>query len=149
MRIDLKLVTKYDLELLEQNVEARLIRLFSDVRFLRKEDTTKEYRAIIDTGSPISLIPLSIWHDIDFELLSNKEFPLLGIASKESNPILAKIAKVKFVLVGRSGISSPVLEAKSYLVPTDHVPLLLGFEDVLTDSTLFCDYKSNTAYIEV
>lgn len=149
MRIDLKLVTKYDLELLERNIEARLIRLFSDVRFLRKESITEEHRAIIDTGSPISLIPLSIWQSIDFELLSDKEFPLLGIASKESDPILAKIAKVKFVLVGRNGISSPVLEAKAYLVPSDHVPLLLGFEDVLTSSALFCDYKNNTAYIEV
>lgn len=148
IKIDLTFRTQYDLELLEADINSRIIRLLAKVCFKTNEGLSKEYRAIVDTGAPNSLIPVSIWKSIQYKILSDKEFPLSGIASKDSKPLMAKIARVGYLLLSET-TASGLFSAKAYLLATDHVPLILGFEDVLTDSTLFCDYKSNTAYIEV
>ncbi len=37
---------------------------------------------------------------------------------------------------------------KAYLVENDSVPLLIGFEDVLTELKLVSRYKFQTAYLE-
>lgn len=147
MKINLEIFTVYDLELLEENISCRLIRIIGKVRFATNNRLSKEFRAIIGTGSPVPLIPLSIWQEIKPEYLSDKEFPISGIASKEAEPISAKIAKVKLLFIDPATVSK-FIEVKAYLLPTDHIPLIIGFEDLLTECKLFCNYKNNTAYLE-
>jgi len=146
-KIGLNISTIYDINLLEQNISCRLVRLYGRIRFEKEKGWSNEYRAIIDTGSPVSLIPSSIWKEIKLEFLSQKEFPILGIAKEESEPILARIATVKLVFIDPETTSSS-FRVKAYLLPTDHIPLLFGFEDLLTEYKLFCDYKNNSAYLE-
>jgi hypothetical protein len=43
---------------------------------------------------------------------------------------------------------SPPLVMRAYLVDTDRVPLLIGFEDVLTKCRLVSDFPDDIAYLE-
>jgi hypothetical protein len=41
------------------------------------------------------------------------------------------------------------LKIKALLLPDDSLPLIVGFEDVLTTAKLVSDYKNGTAYLEI
>jgi hypothetical protein len=44
--------------------------------------------------------------------------------------------------------TAPPLVMRAYLVDTDRVPLLIGFEDVLTECLLVSDFPNDMAYLE-
>lgn len=47
-----------------------LTRLFACVKFKAVHGWSKSRDAIVDTGAPISVIPLDIWSDIETEILA-------------------------------------------------------------------------------
>jgi hypothetical protein len=49
------------------------IRLFVDVLFKRNKEYTEPYSAIVDTGAPISLIPLQIWKECQVQKIRESE----------------------------------------------------------------------------
>jgi hypothetical protein len=64
IKIDLEFETKLDLELLAAGISTRLIRLVASLRLKTSRGWTNPYKAIIDTGSPITLIPKHIWEKL-------------------------------------------------------------------------------------
>lgn len=61
-KIELYFKSYPDLELIGQNIAIAHTRLLTDVEFLQKDGTWSNVRpALIDTGSPVSLVPLEIW----------------------------------------------------------------------------------------
>ena len=44
---------------------------------------------------------------------------------------------------------SPPISFKGFLVDSDTVPLIIGFEDILTDIKLVCDYSTKTAFLQI
>lgn len=147
-KIELRIKTSIELDLFEQNIVVRLIRLLVRVRFQTNSGWTEVSDAIIDTGSAISVLPYSIWKDANFKVLSPKDIILYGIAPQEEAFLKAKIAEITCVFLDKKQISLP-MKIKAYLLHDDSVPLIIGFEDVLTDAILFCDYKNNMAYIDL
>ncbi|PIU64415.1 MAG: hypothetical protein COS84_08435 [Armatimonadetes bacterium CG07_land_8_20_14_0_80_40_9] len=131
IKILLNIDTRYDRELEAENIACKLVRIFGTIKFKTETGLSKEYKAIIDTGSPVSLIPKFIWQKTELEYLSDKEFSLGGISPKDAPLIFAKIANIKFLFIDPKNIS-PLFVAKAYLLPTDHIPLIIGFEDLLT-----------------
>ena len=51
-------------------------------------------------------------------------------------------------MVNKSTIS-PVIKAKALLLDDDSVPFLIGFEDIMTDIKLVCDYATKTSYFYI
>jgi len=41
-----------------------------------------------------------------------------------------------------------LIEIKAYLAPIDNVPLIIGFEDLLSEFDVFFSYTSKNAYIQ-
>ena len=56
--------------------------------------------------------------------------------------------KTHLVLVDKKTTSPPV-KAKALLLDDDSVPFLIGFEDILTDIKLVCDYRTKTAFLQI
>ncbi len=52
------------------------------------------------------------------------------------------------VFLDKKGLSPPI-SVKGFLVDSDTVPLIIGFEDVLTDIKLVCDYRTKTAFLQI
>lgn len=74
IKINLEFKTHIDLDFFARGIPVRLTRLLTDVQLKSINGWSKEHKAIIDTGNPISVIPYSIWQNIDFllfHMLSN------------------------------------------------------------------------------
>ncbi len=113
------------------------------VSFRQAGSWSKIWEAIIDTGGPISVIPHSIWQDIDYRLLSTRDYnvSLAGI------PTTGKLAQV-FICMHDDINISQTLVVKAYLLNDDVHPLILGFEDFLTRIGLYSNYNEEKAYLE-
>lgn len=128
---------------LELGIVVSVVRLMVLVSFHQAGSWSKIREAIIDTGGPISVIPHSIWQNVDYRLLSARDFdiPLAGV------PTTGKLAQV-FIRMHDDTNTSRTLVIKAYLLNDDVHPLILGFEDFLTKIGLYSNYREGRAYLE-
>ena len=147
IKISLKIKTDFDSEALEQNLALPLVRFKAKVKFRKGFSWTKSVEGIVDTGSPISLIPKFIWEEILYESLSSHNFGISGISPPDTSPVLANLVRVSCILFDKVN-TSPSLDIRCYLVETNNIPLVIGILDILTEARLICDYKNNSAYLE-
>ena len=142
-KIDLEFETRLDSELLSVGISTRLIRLNASLRLKTSEAWTDPYKAIIDTGSPITLIPKHIWDKVSIKWISPGSIQFTGLGS---GGVSGKLAEVVMVFLDKKALSPPI-SFKGFLVDSDTVPLIIGFEDILTDIKLVCDYRTKTAFL--
>jgi len=145
IKIDLEFETKLDSDLLSVGISIRLIRLIASLRLKTAEAWTDPYKAIIDTGSPITLIPEHVWEKVSVKWISPGSIQLTWLGS---GGVSGKLAEVVMVFLDKKGLSPPI-SLKAFLVDSDTVPLIIGFEDVLTDIKMVCDYKSKIAFFQI
>jgi hypothetical protein len=145
IKIDLEFETKLDLELLSAGISTRLIRLVASLRLKTPRGWTNPYKAIIDTGSPITLIPKHVWEQLIITSILPGSIKLTGLGS---GGVSGKLAEVVLFFVDKKGMFPPI-SLKGFLVDSDTVPLIIGFEDVLTDIKLVCDYRIKTAFLQI
>jgi hypothetical protein len=62
--------------------------------------------------------------------------------------VSGKLGEITLVLVDKSTIS-PVIKSKALLLDDDSVPFLIGFEDIMSDIKLVCDYASKTSFFHI
>lgn len=123
-----------------------LTRLIGKVKFKTRRGWSKTFDALIDTGAHTTLIPLSIWQDIETDILSDHE--VKGILAKKECGVPVKVAKVKTVMFDLEGNQTDELEILAYMSLIENVPLLIGFRDVLDKFNVCFNYQQNTAFIE-
>ena len=70
------------------------------------------------------------------------------VLGEEQSQVSGKLGEVTLVLVDKKPVS-PVIRAKAILLDDDSVPFLVGFEDIMTDIKLICDYAGKTAYFQM
>ena len=145
IKIDLEFETRLDPDLLSVGISIRLIRLIASLRLKTAEAWTDPYKAIIDTGSPITLIPKYVWAKVSVKWILPGSIQLTGLGS---GGVSGKLAEVVMVFLDKKG-SSPPISLKAFLVDSDTIPLIIGFEDILTDIKMVCDYKSKTAFLQI
>jgi len=142
--IPLRFKSHYDPELLSEGVRFNLIRLLAEVDFKTLEGWSPKYQAIIDTGSPANIIPEFIWAQAINRLILAKKFSLGGIGEGK---VYGYLGEVTVRVSYRDKFSSP-LRLRAFLLETDSVPLIFGFEDFLTVSTLLSNYPKNLASVK-
>lgn len=121
IRIGLNFETKIDLEFLSAGVSVRLVRLFASVQLQAGDGWTPAYKAIVDTGNPISVIPRFIWSQADTKPLFPKRVSFQGIGSGR---VSGELTEVCLVFVDPKRVSPPI-EAKAFLLGDDSVPFLI------------------------
>jgi hypothetical protein len=77
--IELEFETHIDLDAIEQGIAVHLIRLTVSLQLETKEGWTRKYKALIDTGNPISVVPISVWSKSKINWLMPHKSELLGI----------------------------------------------------------------------
>ena len=151
-RVNLKFVKRVDLEYFNRGILVRLVRLIAQVSFRIGDIWSTGDDAILEqftkktavlTGSPISVIPRSNWQNSDHSLLSLSEYPvsLAGVTTT------AQFGLVTIRVHDGVNISHP-LRLKAHLLSEDTHPLILGFEDFLTEVSLYSHFPTNMAYLE-
>jgi len=143
--IELEFETHIDLDFVEQGIAVHLIRLTASLQLQTSEGWTRKYKALVDTGNPISVIPNSVWSKGKINWILSHRSDLLGIGGGK---VSGKLGEVTLVLVDKK-TASPPIKAKALLLDDDSVPFLIGFEDIMTDIKLVCDYKSKTSFFQI
>ncbi|MCK4249000.1 MAG: hypothetical protein KAX15_04400 [Candidatus Omnitrophica bacterium] len=146
IRVNLQYTKALDLELIEKGIEVWIRRLTAQVRFKTKDGWTRSYEAIVDTGAPVSIIPSAVSEEISKNVLG--DYAISGIVPHEEVVLPVKVAEVKCVLLDEKRISR-TLKIKAYLSTDHRVPLVLGFENLLSKAILYSDYKGNKSFIEI
>ena len=80
---------------------------------------------------------MSIKIDLEFETKLDSDLLSVGVSGK--------LAEVVMVFLDKKGLSPPI-SLKAFLVDSDTVPLIIGFEDILTDIKIVSDYRTKTAF---
>ena len=143
--IELEFETHIDLDFVERGIAVHLIRLTASIQLQTTEGWTKKYKALVDTGNPISIIPNSVWKKAKISRILSDKSDVRGIGG---GTVSGKLGEVTLVLVDKKPVS-PVIRAKAILLDDDSVPFLVGFEDIMTDIKLICDYAGKTAYFQM
>ncbi len=144
-KIHLDWRTSLDQMHLARGLQVRLIRLFARVSFKEPDGWSRPWLDIMDTGSPMTLLPKPVWETIHVASFLSEAVPLGGIGS---GTVLARLAKVELAFLSTQ---KEIVERtiKAYLAEDDSVPLLLGIEDLLTNARLVCDYPKSKAFLQL
>jgi hypothetical protein len=115
------------------------------VSFETRNGWTKTETAIIDTGGPISIIPRHVWEPIRHRFYTDveTEVPVGG------RPAMGRFGQVTLRLhdAFEGERISPPLTLKADLLSDDSHPIVLGFEDFLTDLTLYSSFPQQEVYL--
>ena len=141
--IKLKYETRISGQLFVQSqIVHRTIRLITRVSFYTSEgEWTEPERAIIDTGSHVSIIPHYIWSNAHHSFISDETEMGIG-----GSIVTGRLGWITLRLHDEE-TTSPPLSVKAHLIDDDSMPLILGFEDVIAEVLLVSDFQQNTAYI--
>ena len=142
--IELEFETHIDLDF-EQAIAVNLIRLTVSLQLQTSKGWTRKYKALVDTGNPISVIPNSVWSKSKINWILSHKSDLHGIGGGK---ISGNLGEITLIMVDKK-TTSPPIKAKALLLDDDSVPFLIGFEDILSDIKLVCDYKRKTSFFQI
>ena len=121
------------------------IRLLTVVQFMTTETWSDPQIAIVDTGAPISLVPQNIWKKCSFDSLA--ETVLRGVIPKKECAMPGKVAKICLRLLDPEYVTEEI-ETNAYLAQIDNIPLVIGFEKLLSEFNVFFSYYTQNAFVE-
>jgi len=131
---------------LEAKVEGfDIVRLRCYVQFEKRTGEISVHDAIVDTGAFISLIPFSIWKDVEMDRFADHRVG--GLIQKPECSIPVIIGKIALRLVDEEHQTEKI-DIHAYLALTDEIPLILGFKDLLASFKVCFDYKDHSAWLE-
>jgi hypothetical protein len=130
---------------MQRGIIIRYVRLIALVSFQTRKGWTEPETAIIDTGVPISVIPRRIWQEARHGFYSNAETSI-SIAGRTVHGRLGEI-KLRFHDTADADRISPAMTIKADLIDDDDDPILLGFEDMLTDVALHSNFRQQQAHL--
>ena len=134
--IDVIVKRSLDLDLIEKGLELWLMRWFSRIRFETTNGWTKEHLAIIDTGSPLCVVPQEIWKDCKITIIADTEMYFGFSKNREGIPV--QLGEVHPVIINENDYINGA-NVKAYLALTSDIPLILGLD--LIDYLLRSDMK--------
>mgnify|MGYP002397160954 CR=1 FL=1 len=146
--MNLRIISQYDLGLTKKIPDyGALLRILCDVRFKTPNSWTEAEYAILDTGAHTSLLPLSLWKELDAQIVT--DYFVRGLVPKEECKIDVKVGWVKGKIVDKEGNSTPETRFRAFLALTDNIPLIVGFKDLLERYHIDIDATTHKAYIEI
>jgi len=147
IKVNIHLIKQYDLELLRKiPAYGELLRVVCDVRFKTTGGWTGAEDAIIDTGAHTSLLPLSLWQELDVKILADHY--VRGLVPREECRMDVKVGWVTGIIVDERGNATPEKRFRAFLSSLDNVPLIIGFKDLLDKFIIHIDSTEGIGFIE-
>jgi hypothetical protein len=122
-----------------------IIRLWCWASFEKEDGWTLPYPALIDSGAHTSLIPKRIWSILPVNKLA--EHYTRGLVPKPECKLDVDVGEINIVLLDRDNRTRKY-KVLSFLAPTDDIPLIIGFKNLLSEFKMCFEYKENKAWIE-
>ena len=145
-KIRLNFNVDVDFELTKIGFWLPIVRVLANVQFMLPNGLLgRKHKAILDTGSPVTTIPKSIWQNVRTRILVEQTVHFGGIGQGE---ISGQIAQVGIAFVDDKR-ASRVIEIPAFLASDDQTPLIVGFHNVLSEHKLMCDYKRGKAILQI
>ncbi len=143
IKIQLDISKELNLELIRDGIESYIYRFIVEIKFVDFKNLRMR-RAIFDTGSPITIIPYSLWKDENVTFLKHKNKSLFGFGK---NILEGNLAKLRIVFADEKGLS-PIREINAYLIKDDSIPLIIGMEDVFNNAKIVLNGRRQEYYME-
>ncbi len=137
--------TNFDAIHLANGLHVRIIRLYAPACFKEANGWSPPVDVIVDLGSPLTLMPKSVWRAMENVEILSAPIALGGIGK---GVVMARLAKIElaFLSTRKEIVEMPL---KAYLAEDDSAPPLLGVEDFLTNVRLSCDYPKGKAFLHI
>ena len=145
MVIHLEVRRFLDLEALEHGVTIFSFRLWTRVQFQTRGGWTPVSPALIDTGAPFSVLPQSLWSDIEARPVGFTS-ELRGLIPLPAASLKARLAQVT-CRISDLKMTAPPLRLWVLLAEGD-VPVVLGCAGFLERATLTLDGPRQVASLE-
>jgi len=145
MRIDLSFTEFLDLELIEKGIVVLNVRVVAQTTFRTSEGWLASRDAIVDLGSPVSVLPQDIWKTCAVRDLTDYE--VRGVVPREECVLKGRLGKIDCVIHDERN-EAPPLSLTAFLAPIVGIPLILGFYELLTMFDLHCSYTDKKAWLE-
>ncbi len=146
MHIELFFKEYFDLELLEKGFKQRLLRLFVTVAFKKKDTWSDKIPAIVDTGSPVSVLPCALWQECNCKIFAKTQ--IRGMVPDKSAFLNAHYGQIALAFVDHKNVS-PEFICKAFLAETNDLPVIIGFSDLLDKVKLVVDYPQKQAFLSI
>jgi hypothetical protein len=123
-----------DLEALEHGMTLFSFRVWTRAQFKRRTGWTPVLPALLDTGAPFSVLPATLWPDVESDVKFTTT--LRGLVPLPSAMLKARLAQVS-CLISDSTTSVPLRIWA--LLAEGNVPLVLGCAGILDQAKLALD----------
>jgi len=132
---------------IEDKISGRglIIRLWCWTTFEKTDGWTLPYSALIDSGAHTSLMPKRIWSILPVNKLA--EHYTRGLVPREECKMDVDVGELNIALLDEQNRTKKY-RIMAFLAPTDEVPLIVGFKDLLSEFKICFDYKADEAFIE-
>ena len=132
-----------DIELLHRGIA--YIRLLCNVQLQTLTDSLLVRPAIVDTGSPLCLIPSDLWEQVRTQQFEATQIG--GLLARKECAIPARVGILGITLLDPQGHRQR-LTVRAFLAQTTEVPLILGFQDCLEKATVHLSFPRSEAWLE-
>lgn len=146
MRINHRFREYIDLKSLEKGIKVTNIRIIAKVRFKTKTEWSESFSAIVDAGSPLSVIPKEVWESCVISKLYKSQ--IKGIVPDKNVFIPATFGSIEGVLIDEKQCS-PLLEANALFAERSDIPLILGFSNLIEKMKLVVNYPKRKSWVEI
>ena len=145
MVINLEVRRFLDLEALEHGLTIFSFRLWTRVQFQTRDGWTPVSPALIDTGAPFSVLPKSLWSDVDAHPVGFTS-ELRGLIPLPTAMLKARLAQITCRLSDEMTTAAPM--GLWVLLADGEVPIVLGCHGFLDRLKLMLDGPRQIASLE-
>ena len=147
IRVNLYFENDYDNELLSKLPDYDgLLRLKGTVTFRKLQGWTEVLHAIIDTGAHTSTLPKWLWSEIERTKLTDHH--VRGLVPGKECVMDVEVAWVRAMIVDVEGNRTDEIRFRALLVPSDEIPIVIGFKDLLERFEVCFNFPQRRAHIE-
>lgn len=133
-------------EITARIADYQITRIMSWVQFKTENDWSKPENVIIDTGAHSSIIPNTVWRNVDHEILT--DLSIKGLVNREECMIPGWIGTLELKFLDARNNETAPFKIHALFASIDEIPLLIGLKDLLDSMEINLNKRAGEAYLK-